>query len=84
MQPESLLPYSRQPAAGPCPQLDQSSPYLRILVLYVIFNTVLPSTPRFSYQNFVCICITFDSSHMPRPAHPIPLDLIILMTFGEV
>jgi len=57
MEPEG----SQEPAAGPCPEVDETSPHLPTLY-QLRFNIILLSTPRssmwpiyfrFSYQDFM-------------------------------
>ena len=45
MEPEGSLPHSQQPTTCPYPGPDRSSPYPPFL--YIHFNIILPSTPRF-------------------------------------
>jgi len=47
MESKGSLPFSQQPATGPCPEPDESSPHRPTLFLCKIhFNITLPSTPR--------------------------------------
>jgi hypothetical protein len=64
MEPEGLLPCSQQPATGPYPEPDASSPQLRPyfpkIHSNIILSPMLRSSEnclpfRFSDQNFVCI-----------------------------
>jgi hypothetical protein len=43
MEPEDLLPYSKEPSTDPYPELDQSSQYHPILSI-IHFNIILPPT----------------------------------------
>jgi len=48
MEPEVPLPCSQEPATGPYPELDESSPHILILPSKDPFQYYLPSTPRTS------------------------------------
>jgi len=49
MEPEGSLPISQQPATGPYPQPEVSSPHLTtIFTLNIDSNIIIPSTPRSS------------------------------------
>jgi hypothetical protein len=64
MEPESLLPYSQEPAIGLYPKPGESNPHSQTYFPKIHFNIILPSTPRSSEwslpsrlanQNFVRI-----------------------------
>jgi hypothetical protein len=48
MEPEGALPCLQQPATGPHPELDESSPHLTVPFVKIHFNIIHPSTPRIS------------------------------------
>jgi hypothetical protein len=45
MQPEDQVPYSQQPANGPCPEPDESSSRPHIHFRKIHFNIILPAMP---------------------------------------
>ena len=48
MDTEIILPYVQQPATYLYPEPDSSTPRPRSYFLNIHFNTIFPSTPRYS------------------------------------
>jgi hypothetical protein len=47
MEPQGSLPCSQEPATGPCPEADESSPHLPTLSSKIYFNNYCP--PIYAY-----------------------------------
>jgi hypothetical protein len=81
MQPEDSLLCSQQPATGPYPEADESSPHLltvfqrSILILsshaHLDFRVVFPS----GFQTILYVFLISYASYMPRPCYRLELDL---------
>jgi hypothetical protein len=79
MEPDISLSCSQEPATGPYPQPDETSPHSHIILVKDPFYTILPPTPgrkrslplRFSSHNFVYNKIPYMRATCPRPSrHP--------------
>ena len=79
MEPGGSLPHSQVPAACPCPEPDQFSPYPTSHFLKIHLNIILPSMTgsskwsfplRFPHQNPVYTSpLPTHTCYMPRPSH---------------
>ena len=78
MQPEGSLPHSQVPASWPCPEPDQSSPFLPSHFLKIHFNIIVPSmpgsskwslSPKFPHQNSACTSLLPHICFMLHPSH---------------
>ena len=76
---EGSLPCSQQPAIGPYPEPDESSPHHAIPLLENNCSIILPYKPsssqwplsiRFTHQNYVCISLLRHAYHIPPTHHP--------------